>query len=352
MSNFLEQRSSPFEKLRLCQLPHSPIPHCYRGHNNPYCLTDVKSKTSLSMRECMSSPIPLKTSLNFPSHPSASIIKTQMIPSTGNLQLSIPDNVPLKSTASFMTPPYQILPYIPTTSTTTTSTTNSLCPTTLSPLNQHKSIKDNLNYSSDNHHSPAIGSLHISTTESPKSTSFPHSLSNRLLGTPEYLAPELLIHLYAKDVCNSPAGDWWALGVILFEMLTSITPFADDIVEKVFHNILNLSMFLSIGLIEFLFFLEIQWPVVNSDASDNSNSKSSSQENPVLSQSAVKLITGLLSYDPVDRLEVASQLKTYDLIIPVGDWNNLHNIEMPFIPHPDNSMDTFYFNVSMLNIYI
>nr|CAH8848530.1 unnamed protein product [Trichobilharzia regenti] len=69
LSNFLEQRSSPFEKLRLCQLPHSPIPHCYRGHNNPYCLTDVKSKTSLSMRECMSSPIPLKTSLNFPSHP-------------------------------------------------------------------------------------------------------------------------------------------------------------------------------------------------------------------------------------------------------------------------------------------
>ncbi|CAH8848727.1 unnamed protein product [Trichobilharzia szidati] len=341
-SNFLEERLSPHEKLRLCQLLHSPIPHCHLGYNDPYCLTDIKRKTSLSMRECMSSPISQKPSLNFPSHPSASIVKTPVYPSTRNLQLSIPDNVPLKSAASFMTPPHQILSYTPITTTATISTTKSLCPTTLSPINEHKSIKDNFNNSSDNH-SPAINSMHIATTESLKHTSSPQSLSNRLLGTPEYLAPELLLHLYSKDACDSPAVDWWALGVILFEMLTSTTPFADDTVEKVFHNILS---------------LDIQWPVVISDCSDNSNSASSSpsqsplpsssspsQDNPILSQSAVKLITGLLSYNPVDRLEVASQLKTYDLLKPVGDWNNLHNIEMPFIPHPDNSMDTFYFDI-------
>ncbi|VDP97415.1 unnamed protein product [Trichobilharzia regenti] len=77
--------------------------------------------------------------------------------------------------------------------------------------------------------------------------------------------------------------------------------------------------------------------VSNSESSSPSasplpSSSSPSQENPVLSRSTVKLISGLLSYNPVDRLEVASHLETYDLLLPVGDWNNLHNIEMPSIP--------------------
>ena len=39
-------------------------------------------------------------------------------------------------------------------------------------------------------------------------------------GTPEYIAPEILMGLpYDKSV------DWWSLGIIIYEMLTSYPPF-------------------------------------------------------------------------------------------------------------------------------
>ncbi|MGH0126771.1 UNVERIFIED_CONTAM: hypothetical protein FKN15_038294 [Acipenser sinensis] len=56
----------------------------------------------------------------------------------------------------------------------------------------------------------------------------------RILGTPDYLAPELLI--------GKPHGfmvDWWALGVCLFEFLTGVPPFNDETPQQVFQNILN-----------------------------------------------------------------------------------------------------------------
>lgn len=64
-------------------------------------------------------------------------------------------------------------------------------------------------------------------------------VQTQLLGTPEYLAPELLRDPGFKSASDNPAVDWWSLGIILFEMLTGVTPFGDDSIENIFQNVLR-----------------------------------------------------------------------------------------------------------------
>lgn len=53
-------------------------------------------------------------------------------------------------------------------------------------------------------------------------------------GTPEYLAPELLLgHGYNKTV------DWWTLGVLLYEMLTGLPPYYDENTNEMYRKILS-----------------------------------------------------------------------------------------------------------------
>lgn len=58
----------------------------------------------------------------------------------------------------------------------------------------------------------------------------------RLVGTPDYMAPEIL----RGQSTDNFEIDWWSLGVMLFEFLVGIPPFNDDTVEKIYDNILNL----------------------------------------------------------------------------------------------------------------
>ena len=57
--------------------------------------------------------------------------------------------------------------------------------------------------------------------------------SKALLGTPDYLAPELLLGLN-----HGPAVDWWAFGICLFEFLIGFPCFTDETPEDIFRNIL------------------------------------------------------------------------------------------------------------------
>jgi len=65
-----------------------------------------------------------------------------------------------------------------------------------------------------------------------------------LCGTPEYLAPEIILSTgHGKGV------DWWALGILIYEMLVGYPPFFHDTPFKIYEKILQ-------GKIEFPRFLD------------------------------------------------------------------------------------------------
>ncbi|KAM7037306.1 serine/threonine-protein kinase greatwall isoform 1-T1 [Passerculus sandwichensis] len=133
----------------------------------------------------------------------------------------------------------------------------------------------------------------------------------RILGTPDYLAPELLLTQPHGTLVSGSAVDWWALGVCLFEFLTGIPPFNDETPTQVFQNILK---------------RDIPWPEGEEKLSDNA-------------QNAIDL---LLTIDTTKRAGL-KELKHHPLFHGV-DWDNLQNQTMPFIPQPDDETDTSYFD--------
>ena len=55
-----------------------------------------------------------------------------------------------------------------------------------------------------------------------------------LCGTPEYLAPEVLLNKgHSKPV------DWWTLGILTYEMIAGIDPFNADDPMQIYQNILK-----------------------------------------------------------------------------------------------------------------
>nr|AML78069.1 putative LOV domain-containing protein [Myristica fragrans] len=62
----------------------------------------------------------------------------------------------------------------------------------------------------------------------------PVRASNSFVGTEEYIAPEII-----TGAGHTSAVDWWALGILLYEMFYGYTPFRGKTRQKTFANILH-----------------------------------------------------------------------------------------------------------------
>jgi serine/threonine protein kinase len=116
-------------------------------------------------------------------------------------------------------------------------------------------------------------------------------------GTVDYLAPEVICHLpYGTAV------DWWALGVLVFELLYRRTPFANDNRTKMFQNICK---------------QDVQFPT-SADPD------------------AVALIRGLLTKDPAQRMAFR-QLKNHPFFRGLSFDDVLNKrIKPRFVPEVGN----------------
>ena len=151
-----------------------------------------------------------------------------------------------------------------------------------------------------------------STTSSIDSNGRPSSSEGqRLVGTPDYMAPEILL-----GAPHDATVDWWSVGVITYELLTGVPPFNAKTPDQVFEKILN---------------HEIKWP----------------KGDEAMSKLAKKFIRKLLEPNPNERYGSENdfaEIKNSSFFQEI-DWKELSAQKgvVPFVPDVTDAKDTSYF---------
>eukprot|EP00002_Diphylleia_rotans_P023632 TRINITY_DN4649_c0_g1_i8.p1 TRINITY_DN4649_c0_g1~~TRINITY_DN4649_c0_g1_i8.p1 ORF type:complete len:670 (+),score=121.29 TRINITY_DN4649_c0_g1_i8:59-2068(+) len=129
-------------------------------------------------------------------------------------------------------------------------------------------------------------------------------------GTPEYFAPEILLgHDYDYAV------DWWAVGILAYELMTGKAPFYHRNKSRMYNNIIQ-------G--------ELDLP-------------------STLSDEAVSLLQGLLDKDPITRLgsgpSRSQEVKTHPFFKGIS-WKdaNCRRLVPPIVPCTESPLDVSYFD--------